>query len=217
LRTQKHRPCGRGGSGLPAARSTARSSFPPMGNALPSGTREKHAPRRSAPAARCSANAPSTRSGTASDTAFGVACQSANARPWRSDPTWRWRSCHSRGRQDQRRTTVPMMPSRRPRAGGLRSEACLAGPALPAGPVEAHIAAGRRFDQPIQGAWSSLGTRVGVAPDESARDGSACAELYPPAKRRRTSGSPWVVRCRPAGAPGGLRGRRVGVVTTAGA
>ena len=52
LRTQEHRRCGRGGCGLPAAMSRAQCSFLPMGNALPSGTPEKHARRQSAADAR---------------------------------------------------------------------------------------------------------------------------------------------------------------------
>jgi hypothetical protein len=52
LRTQEHRRCGRGGCGLPAATSIAQCSFLPMGNALPSGTPEKHARRQSAADAR---------------------------------------------------------------------------------------------------------------------------------------------------------------------
>jgi hypothetical protein len=52
LRTQEHRRCGRGGCGLPAAMSIAQCSFLPMGNALPSGTPEKHARRQSAADAR---------------------------------------------------------------------------------------------------------------------------------------------------------------------
>ena len=52
LRTQQHRRCGHGGCGLRAAMSTARSFLPPMENALPNGTPEKHAPRQSAAAAR---------------------------------------------------------------------------------------------------------------------------------------------------------------------
>jgi hypothetical protein len=217
LRTQKHRPCGRGGCGLPAARSTARSSFPPMGNALPSGTREKHAPRRSAPAAQCSANAPPTRSGTASDTAFGVACQSANARPWRSDPTWRWRSCHSRGRQDQRRTTVPMMPSRRPRTGRLRSEACLAGPTLPAGPVEAHIAAGRRLTNRSREPGHRWIHGSVLHPMNLLVMDLLVSNCTHPPRGDVLPDHPWMVRCRPAGAPGGLHGQQIGVVTTTGA
>src|SRR4029453_14783660 len=68
LRTPEHRRCGRGGGGLPAATSIAQCSFLPMGNALPSGTPEKHARRQSAADARLSPNAPATRSSTGEGT-----------------------------------------------------------------------------------------------------------------------------------------------------
>ena len=118
---QEHRR-GRGGCGPPAAMSRAQCSFLPMGNALPSGTPEKHAKAicGGCPViGQCAAYAIQYANGTA----FGVGCRSGTRRS--GARTWPGAG----GRMDKQR---------RPEQRGKRDPVTLPRPDLPIVPLSHH-------------------------------------------------------------------------------